>query len=270
MYSVRNHDDLERCLQWMHEGRDPELERRLKIIPEYFVMPGERSIGSAIKDHMLAAVRGHDMPLKHGFTPCLPTLASSTCSAPANYAERKAAALEDLLSRIGRVPSAIDIGCGDGHYTRQICAHADFTKVIDADAEKVAQAKILLAGCNIEINRESITHAGTCQTYDLISCLGVTSGMTEHGLFLKALDLLVASCREDGYLLLEDTLSTGVERLQTLDGAGTLLYRNILDYKECFLSRGCVLEAEVDLFALPDETLVNKLFLFKGKRRSNA
>ena len=105
----------------------------------------------------------------------------------------------------------------------------------------------------------------SCQTYNLVSCMDVTSGFIDNPTFLSVLDLLVASCKRKGYLLLKESLSIGEEQVSVVSSQdyNIAVYRNINDYKACFISRGCVLEEELDLVNISESARVEKMFLFR-------
>lgn len=270
LYVSNNVDDLQKHLKMLHEGKDPMRKQRLEKIPEYFEFP-EKGVGETIKDYMLATLRGQDRTINttlrvntaHKLAEEYWNAASTTYLAPEDYYKKQSEELQKLLNKIGKVSSAIDVGCGDGRFTKQICQHADFVKAIDVSPILVHKAKQILSDDNVEVKVESITESRSSHTYDLVSCMGVTSGLIDNTVFLMTLDILIAICQKNGYIVMKESLSTGIEQYALNSSGYNAVYRNLEDYKACFLSRNCTLVEEIELGNSKENSLTNKLFLFK-------
>ncbi|MDO8954813.1 MAG: CDP-glycerol glycerophosphotransferase family protein [Gammaproteobacteria bacterium] len=271
LYVVNSQNDLTHYLSMLIEGNDPAKANRISAIPEYFETP-KIGAGEAIKTYILDTIKGKDTPLncsiivsnEHMQAQSYWKDASSLSVAPESYFEKQASGLAYLLKIIGQVKSTIDIGCGNGSLTKLLCEYSEFTKAIDISSKFIEEAKQNLAQYNVDLSIESITDSQSCQTYNLVSCMGVTSGLIDNYIFMKTCDLLVASSKQNGYLLLNDTLSINTEQYVSGQPEGyAAVYRNREDYKACFLSRGCILLEEIVLADHPENSLINTLFLFR-------
>ena len=195
----------------------------------------------------------------------------NTClvAPPEFYQKQEQFLKEDIFNKI-KIDSALDIGCGDGRFTKIICENANFVKAFDISKLQVQKAKTKLKKYNVEITQESIFEFDFTKSYDLISCQGVTMYVIDHNMFLKIVSSLIQSCKTGGYILTKDTLSTTKEqlinRLNESEGIfkkHVAMYRNIDDYKNIFLSNHCSLIDSKEIYRDNSREIVSRIFLFK-------
>lgn len=191
--------------------------------------------------------------------------AERTTLAPASYCEEQEAVLTALLDEHCGGRFAVDIGCGNGRFTEVIARHYDVVEGTDPSEKLIAEARARAEAAgitNIAYKMERLENPETLSTYDLVSCMGVLSGLIDDPAFVKATWLLRAGVRRNGLLLLKDSLSlAGPQYVEWNDY--TAVYRNIDAYLAAFASVGLTL-IDTRLLARDDERQrVNKLFLFR-------
>jgi SAM-dependent methyltransferase len=191
--------------------------------------------------------------------------AERTTLAPASYYEEQEAVLSALLDEHCGGRFAVDIGCGNGRFTEIIARYYSVVEGIDPGEKLIAEARARAQAAgiaNISYKVERLEYPETLSTYDLVSCMGVLSGLIDDRAFVKATWLLRAGLRRDGLLLLKDSLSlTGPQYIEWNDY--TAVYRNIDAYLDAFASVGLSLEHTRELARDEEKQRVNKLFLFR-------
>lgn len=270
LHVVNTEKDIDTFLAMIAKNEDPDKERRCEAISEYFYQ-NDQEIGLSIKNLLLSSINQYDRPLtetkklniKHEQAEEYWRNATTTYLASPEYYDKQEKAMYAVLSKLGSINSALDIGCGDGRFTHIISQYCKGIKAIDISSELIEKAKASLSSKSISFAVETLLEAQSCQRYQLISCMGVTSGLIDNEVFLRTVDLLIASCRPGGYVLMKDSLSLGIEQhTQPNEENYVAVYRNINDYLNCFLSRGCKLIDSQEIVSNPERKLINKLFLF--------
>jgi trans-aconitate methyltransferase len=137
--------------------------------------------------------------------------------ASAQYYDAQERALREQLSALGSIASAVDIGCGDGRYTRVIKDLSSEVWGIDLSPALIEEAKVLSSEREdsaalhfqcIDLNVWRPDHS-----FDLVSCLGVTSTLIDAARFVAFSELLAAITKPRGWIALKDTLSLGEDTI---------------------------------------------------------
>lgn len=192
--------------------------------------------------------------------------ATTTYLAPPEYYERQRVILTEVLERLKPSGYALDIGCGDGRFTEIFAKHCDFVEGIDPGPALIEQAATNAKGKginNIEYRVDNIETHHDIASYDVVSCMGVLSGMIDNEVFLRVTQWIRASAKPGGLLLLKESLSIGEpQALRTDDYIA--VYRNIGDYLEAFRSAGFALEEEIIIAPTNEKGLTNRLFVLRA------
>lgn len=174
------------------------------------------------------------------------------------YYDRRAAVLEDVLTRIPTGP-AVDVGCGDGRFTRQIATH--FTPTVGLD---IGPALISAARAAAVHERSSATFQ--VATVDdplpgdqaLVAALGVTSCIVDDEGFHGFLAACAGACRPGGSLVLVDSLSRSEDALTRFRSGYVARYRDVPSYSAAVEATGFTLVEEHDL-GKPAEGIMAKV-----------
>lgn len=269
-YVINSPQDITDFVEMIAKEKDPKKEERCQAISEY-LFQNENNAGLNIKNYLLSSVNEFDrpktMPIKidtqHTIADKYWRNVKFTGFVQSEFSENQKKVLKKILDNIGSFKSALDVGCGDGSFTKVINDYSQYTKAIDISPVLINKAKENNADAKIEFTVESIPYPSTCLRYDFVACMGVTSGLIDDALFLGTIDVLIASCNPGGYLLMQDPLSIGIQQqIQDNDQNYTVVYRNIDDYLSCFISRGCQMIEEHEIFIESSQKLIHKLFLF--------
>lgn len=198
--------------------------------------------------------------------------------AAAEFYERQAAALRDLLGSIPAGDSALDLGCGDGYFTLILAERHASVRGVDLSGALITQARTLArtqAGTQARTLADSDPAAaatrvtfdtGDVETVeaapvDLLACMGVLSGIIDPDAFERMLDRFQQLVRPGGHLLTKDTLGY-VDDITNITGAYCALYRARPRYLDAVAARGFALRQEVILHDGAPSTR-NSLFLFQ-------
>ena len=275
LYKAESVNEIIQFLNDIQAGVDSKKAERLLAIPEYlFGLDGNAS--KRICEHIVNAMLGGDEKnLLNAEPDELQKLsvdywknASNTFLAPSEYYSRKREVLQTILLDLPVIESAIDIGCGDGYFTKVIAEKAQVVEAYDVSKALIEQATsdsrtngIL----NITFEVRELEEAYPSKTYDLISCMGVVSCILDEVKYYKLLDQLKLLSNQGGYILLTDTLSEIDERVVVGNDGYLAKYRSLDRYIKEITSRGFILIKTIDIKKLEGSTLINKLFLFKLK-----
>ena len=191
------------------------------------------------------------------------TRSVDTYAAPAAYYDARERILDEFLGSLPPVSAALDQGCGDGRFTAVVAKHAAHVDAYDISPALIASAKLRrLDNVAFDVGEVGTMPAG--KQYDLVTCMGVTSCIVDDEKYANAVDSLTGSLREDGHLLLIDTVALGktVTKAQKHGYIGK--YRNATQYMDQVMSRGLML---VDNRVLIDwsSKLSNCMYLFQRK-----
>lgn len=164
---------------------------------------------------------------------------SYLATSPEVYSARELA-LREALSAIGELDYAVDIGCGDGRFTEVIAeqiAHVDGYDISEALISQ-ARARPVRGKLNARFHLAGIEDIPEARGADLVSCLGVTSCLVDDRVFRLAVQKCVALLKEEGYLILVDTLSDGAETVRSYRNGYIGKYRSRDAYEAAFKAEG--------------------------------
>lgn len=275
-YKAVNEQNIIDFIDMISKGKDPELEKREKAIPDYLFGLDE-NIGGKIVDHIIDAFDKGDF-----YTPTLvdnDTLqkqsiaylqnASNSFLAPDEYYASKEKILEAVCESIKFNGNAIDIGCGNGTFTFLLAKYLKEIDAYDASYSMICQAKYeqnLNNFNNIDFFHAELKDMKPFKRYNLVSCMGVTSTMPDDLEFLKILKSFKMLVKEEGYLLLIDSLSLTKEQVYNDESGYVAKYRNISDYKYLVHKTGFDLVEEHTIKVVTEKELTNNLLIFKNKK----
>ena len=186
--------------------------------------------------------------------------------AAADFYERQATALRNLLGGIPPAASALDLGCGDGYFTLILAERFAAVRGVDLSPALISQARLLAAEASRADGAPSVTidecdvEAVEATPVDLLACMGVLSGIIDPDAFEQMLERFARLTRPGGHLLTKDTLSH-VDDITNITDAYCALYRTRKRYLDAITARGFVLQQEVVLHDGAPTTR-NSLFLF--------
>lgn len=274
-YKAVNEQNITDFIDMISRGEDSELEKRKNAIPDYLFGLDE-NIGEKIVEYIIDAFDKGDF-----YTPTLvdnDTLqkqsiaywqnASNSFLAPDEYYASKEKILEAVCESIKFNSNAIDIGCGNGTFTFLLAKYFTEIDAYDASYSMICQAKDeqnLKNLTNIDFFHAELKDMKPFKRYNLVSCMGVTSTMPDDLEFLKILKTFKMLVKEEGHLLLIDSLSLTKEQLYNDDTGYVAKYRNISDYKYLVEKTGFELVEERTIKLVVEKELTNNLFVFKNK-----
>lgn len=190
--------------------------------------------------------------------------ATTTFLAPESYYQDQERKLRDILSRHASGRFAADIGCGNGRFTQIFGEHFEFTEATDPNELLIREAceNALRKGIsNITYSVERLEHAVSLSSYDFVSCMGVTSGLVDDEMFLKAIWKLKAAMRPGAKLLVKETLNISTAELIEWNGY-TAVYRNVEAYLQAFKAAGLCLVEDLLIAQDIEKGRVNSFFVF--------
>lgn len=273
-YKAVNEQNITDFIDMISRGEDSELEKRKNAIPDYLFGLDE-NIGETIVEHIIDAFDKGDF-----YTPTLvdnDTLQKQSISYWQNasnsfladeYYASKEKILEAVCESIKFNGNAIDIGCGNGTFTFLLAKHLKEIDAYDASYSMICQAKDeqnLNNLNNIDFFHAELKDMKPFKRYNLVSCMGVTSTIPDDLEFLKILKSFKMLVKEEGYLLLIDSLSLTKEQLYNDDTGYVAKYRNISDYKYLVEKTGFELVEVHTIKLVVEKELTNNLFVFKNK-----
>ncbi len=270
IYSASTAGQITEFLDMVSDGIDPKADIRRAAMPE-FVPFLDGKCGERIRDHIYLSIAGGDtgsaeaLVRNDNHEGALQYWRNSdhTYLAPPDYYDRQEAALRSFLERL-RPKSALDVGCGDGRFTRVIAEYAGRVSGIDVSPallERAKEAPPGYAGSGaITYSLDSLEDPQTCGTYELVACMGVLSGFLDPFSLLKAVEFLAAMVRTGGSLILKETLSATADQL-VRSSEYVACYRNREQYLRMFLHRGFSLVSKVELTKMPENQRINELYL---------
>lgn len=274
LYEARQQQDIPEFVDMLAGGEDPRRDERCRIKSD-FIFGLNKSAAQHICDELYASLlKGDDW--SPAFEPSHAEGqiksehywrgSTNTYLAPPEYYEKKADILEACLRRLKRPENAIDIGCGDGRYTRQIAMHATKVQGYELSAHLVTQAQDaahINNVSNVTFFQSELDDILPFEKFDLISCLDVTSCVIDSLKFIHLLQRLKALAKPEAKLLLIDSLSTTNDQYAEDASGYQACYRSIRDYKTLITQNGFVLKEETLISEATEQNLVNKLFIFE-------
>ena len=271
-YPGANEIDIADFLDRVGNGEDSLGEARKCAVRAYYG-PDNQTPSQSILDEIANNI--NNQPPRHYRTdpPTSPqheelfhywVKATTTFLAPESYYQDQERKLRDILCRQASGRFAADIGCGNGRFTQIFGEHFEYTEATDPNELLIREARehALLKGItNIGYSVERLEHAVSLSSYDFVSCMGVTSGLLDDEIFLKAIWKLKAAMRPGAKLLVKETLNLSTAELIEWNGYKAV-YRNVDAYLHAFKAAGlCLIE---DLLIAKDieKCRVNSFFLF--------
>ncbi|MEM8773813.1 MAG: methyltransferase domain-containing protein [Pseudomonadota bacterium] len=264
--------DISDFLDMITQGKDKKSPERKLARKVYF---GERAepaaklileeLAQSVSDRPFtrsdaATTKMHEAALAYW------KIASTTFLAPKEYYDKQEKILSELLEALQPKGQAIDIGCGNGRFTEYFAKYCDFVEGIDPNATLINEARENARQKtigNIDYRVENLEKPALISTYDLVSCMGVLSGIIDNEKFLQATHWIKAASKPGALLLLKESLSTGTT--QSVDSNGYIaVYRNKSQYVDAFLSAGFDLQDEITIAPPNDKGMTNKLFVLKA------
>lgn len=274
LYKAESVSDITQFLNDVQTGEDSKKTNRLSVLSEYlFVLDG--NAGKRICEIMVKAVQiGDELNLlcaepdelqKRSFNYW--SNASNSFLAPPQYYEIKKQILHSVITQLPQLKSAIDIGCGNGVFTKILAEKVDKVIAYDISQSLIQQAieGIKYTGIsNISFEVKELEDTPINQKFELVACMGVTSCILDDHKFVNVLDILKACSISNGYLLMIDSLALNDERIASGDNGYIAKYRNINSYNAILEGLGFIKLSEVVISEDAFRNLTNRLFLFKS------
>jgi 2-polyprenyl-3-methyl-5-hydroxy-6-metoxy-1,4-benzoquinol methylase len=272
-YIAKNSEDIIHYFDMISKNNDPKKQKRINIINEALFSTDGKS-GERILDHIKRSLyqeksNGFPVELQNSIShqKSYKYWVENECTylAPKDFYDKQETALRKFMRSIKRVDHALDIGCGDGKFTFIVSAKAKSTIAFDVSAKLIAKAKENAKEMNIKnvtFFADSIENAMNLGSYDLISCMGVTSCIIDDSCLIRFLDRLKQMAKPNSYLILKDTLSLDYNKIIS-DQNYIAKYRNIDDYLSAFFNRNFKLLKEQTLAINKEKNFVNRLLLLR-------
>ena len=160
--------------------------------------------------------------------------------------------------------TGLDIGCGNGRFTRIIATYFDKVFAYDISSKLINEA-ILYETKNIQYSKKDLSkHYPNHILADTVFCMGVTSTIISHSDFVSLLENLSSSLDNGGILITKDTLAFKKEKKMNF-GLYVAKYRQIDEYILSFDGVGFDLVETVILAENNKDDLINKLFVWKKR-----
>ncbi|WP_188129828.1 methyltransferase domain-containing protein [Roseovarius litoreus] len=259
-------------LDLVEQGKDEKSAARQNARQQYFGS-SDGLVAQRIVDEMVHGISDRPYTIarvkeneKHEAAFRYWKQAKTTFLAPEEYYAKQEVLLKQLLERLQPAGFALDAGCGNGRFTEVFARFFEFVEGFDPGEELIKQARANAQDngiSNIEYRIDSLETPSLMSTYDLVSCMGVLSGVIDNERFLQITHWLRAACKPDGLLLLKDSLSVGSAQSIEADGY-VAVYRNISDYLAAFRAAGFSLEEEIVIAPTNDKGLTNRLFVLQA------
>jgi len=187
---------------------------------------------------------------------------SNSYLAAEEYYQRQEDALIEILKNVENCNRALDIGCGDGRYTLILKSVAYSVLGIDVAPILIQQAKDRLKDNffeHVDFQISSIESIAIKHEYDLLACMGVTSGLIEETAFCKAIADMAKALKPQGKLIIKDTTALGESEINRV-GDYVAIYRNSDLYLNTLNENGFTIEKEIEL-SRTEGGMINKIRL---------
>jgi trans-aconitate methyltransferase len=185
------------------------------------------------------------------------------------YAMREAALLE-MLSGLPSVRSVIDVGCGDGRYTRLLAQRADSAVGFDLSPNLIRQARqaaALAAQPSVHFEVAAIQDLRGVRPASLVACMGVLSCLIDEARYRSALAILRDLVEPSGFLMLVDTLGESRAYTRAYRSGYVARYRRQADYERAVRDLGFSMVRKTVICPM-SRGMVNSLYLFLRMPRS--
>lgn len=180
------------------------------------------------------------------------------------YAKRERA-MREVLSTLGKVETAVDVGCGDGRFSLLIAEYASSLVGYDISPALINAARQRAADrgiAKVQFRVAEVEQVPTDDEFHLVACLGVVSCIHDDQKFLMLVRKLVSLSLPGGYLILVDTLGRNGEITKAYRNGYVARYRAQNEYESMFLGSGLKLSQTVQISAMAEQT-VNNLYVFR-------
>lgn len=272
LYKAESTEQIEKFLIKLIANQDSKAEERRLAIGEYLYDVDGRA-GERICSHIIAAIKCKDEQNLLGTDPASMqkrsadywSNATGTFLAPADYYKSKEELLRHVLSSLPRLKRALDIGCGDGYFTRLIAEFVDEVEAYDVSPALIQKAIDSASLHNVENINYFVSELDKYKpsgSFDLLVCMGVVSCILDDEKFNYILNQLEHVTLEKGYLLTTDTLSSTDDQIVAGDGGYLAKYRNEEKYLSEFTRRNFKLIHSVDIKVMSERNLFNRLYLW--------
>lgn len=275
LYVGYNQTDIANFIDMVELGNDPRKRQRKEVLSDFlFGLDLESTAGERICNHIHTALstegawspRAEDTTIEQAKSEAYWMAASTTYLAPPDYYDHKNTLLSEVLSQMPKIDNAIDIGAGDGKFTFELAKYASNVTGYDISPTLIEKAKQTAANLNlrnVQFITQELEDLAPLDKYDLLSCMGVTSCITDDVKFLSILDKFKMLSKQGGILLLIDTLSNDQDQLCSDQSGYIVKYRSIDSYRTLVARRGFMLKTEILIKEAIEKGLVNKLFVFE-------
>lgn len=175
--------------------------------------------------------------------------ASHTYFGSSDYYARREAALARIYAERGPWARGLDIGCGDGRFTRQAAAHTQSMLGTDISPSLVSAARRGAVTAGVDNVLFAVADATDIheQDYDLVLALGVTSCLVDDQTFQAFLTTVHGATTPGATVLTVDSLSRRRDTLTRFPDGYVARYRSEEDYVTAFASAGFHVRGAEDL-----------------------
>lgn len=259
-------------LMVLHRQEDPKAEARGKALRAYFGPPKRvaskeilNTVAIEVNEPLFFDQSGAKPSAEHEKAFDYWVKAKSTYLAPSTYYQQQEETLVELLDQHASGRYAVDIGCGNGRFSEVLSRYFEHVDATDPNPRLIEEARENASTkgiVNLCYSVERLEHAESLSSYDLVSCMGVLSGLLDDDIFLKSIWKLKAAMLPDARLLLKESLSlAGPEAIEW--NGYTAMYRNISAYLTAFETTGLQLFDERVIYEDKAKARTNRFFLLR-------
>jgi SAM-dependent methyltransferase len=157
---------------------------------------------------------------------------------------------EQLLSKVGHVARALDIGCGSGDLAFHFGAVADEVIAFDISPSLInqAQREAKRRGVrNIKFSVADLEAGIPLGPFGLIACVGVTITIIDEEPFIQLIGRMSRTLEVGGFLITRDSLIKSGDGIIKDTEAKIRNYRSVTGYENAFKERGFKLVEKVEM-----------------------